>query len=88
MDNKAKMKGSDYMPKVNLELKSLRVKHGLSQEETAKLLGITTATYNRKENGSRKFSVDEAGKLADIFNATVEEIFFTNEVTKLITNTA
>lgn len=76
------------MPKVNLELKSLRVKHGLSQEDTAKLLGITSSTYNRKENGSRKFYVDEAGKLADIFNTTVEEIFFANKVTKRITNSA
>lgn len=76
------------MSKINFELKSLRVKHGLSQEDTAKLLGIAVATYNRKENGNRKFSIDEAGKLAEIFNTTVEEIFFTDRVTKYITNTA
>lgn len=76
------------MTKVNLELKSLRVKHGLSQKDTAKLLGITVATYNRKENGNRRFTVDEAIKLSKIFNTSIEEIFFTNRVTKKITNTA
>jgi putative transcriptional regulator len=76
------------MPKANLELKSLRVKHDMSQEATAQLLEMTVTTYNRKENGLREFTVNEAGKLAELFNVTIEAIFFNDEVTKMTTNTA
>ncbi|MHB9924951.1 transcriptional regulator [Clostridium botulinum] len=73
------------MPKSNINLKILRLKYNLSQKDAAKLLGITTSAYNRKENGIRSFSVDEAGILAKAFSTTVDEIFFTDYVTKIIT---
>lgn len=66
------------MATVNMELKYLRVKNGLTQEETAKILNMTTATYSRKENGIREFSINEAKKISDLFNTSIEEIFFNN----------
>ncbi|EQB4335474.1 helix-turn-helix transcriptional regulator [Clostridium botulinum] len=70
------------MPESNINLKILRLKYGLSQKDAANLLGITTSAYNRKENGIRSFTVDEAGILAKAFSTTVDEIFFTTCVTK------
>ncbi|APU61248.1 helix-turn-helix transcriptional regulator [Clostridium botulinum] len=73
------------MPKANINLKILRLKYNLSQKDAGKLLSITASAYNRKENGIRSFTIEEAGKLAKHFNTTVDEIFFTDSVTKCIT---
>ena len=59
---------------VNL-LKSLRVRQGLKQKDVADILGIQTTSYNNKENGKRKFTVDEAIKLSKLFKCSIEDIF-------------
>ena len=59
---------------VNL-LKSLRVRQGLKQKDVANILGINTNSYNSKENGKRKFTVEEALKLSKLFKCSVEDIF-------------
>lgn len=56
-------------------LKSLRVKQGLKQQDVANYLGITLSAYNYKENGKRKFNVDEAIKLARLLKCDIEDIF-------------
>ena len=56
-------------------LKSLRVKQGLKQQDVANYLGITVSVYNYKENGKRKFSIDEAIKLARLLKCDIEDIF-------------
>ncbi|MDU1252905.1 MAG: helix-turn-helix transcriptional regulator [Peptostreptococcaceae bacterium] len=56
-------------------LKSLRVKQGLKQQDVANYLGITVSAYNYKENGKRKFSIDEAIKLARLLKCDIEDIF-------------
>lgn len=56
-------------------LKSLRVKQGLKQQDVANYLGITVGAYNYKENGKRKFSIDEAIKLARLLKCDIEDIF-------------
>lgn len=43
------------------------------------------STYNMKENGTRKITVEEAYKISKIFNKTIEEIFFNNSVVKVTT---
>lgn len=73
---------TSYTMAKNLELKAQRVRKNLTQSDVAKILGITTFTYQRKENGVRSFTVEEAKKLSDTFGKSIEEIFFNLEVTK------
>lgn len=58
-----------------LKLKAKRVEKGLTQTEIAKRIGIATATYNHKENGSATFSFNEILKLLDILECKFEDIF-------------
>lgn len=59
----------------NYTLKSLRAKKGLRQKDIAQLLNMPVSTYSGKENGERKFTVDEAIILSDIFKCDIREIF-------------
>lgn len=63
-----------------LKLKSIRVEHGESQADVARVLGVSEPTYNQKELGKRDFSLDEAIKLAKYYGKTLDEIFFTQLV--------
>lgn len=48
-----------------------------------KLLDLKTeAAYLKKENGERKFSVDDAFKLAKYFKKSIEELFNTTELSR------
>lgn len=71
--------------KVNYKLKALRVEHGLTQADLARMIGIGEITYVRKENGLSEFKESEIKKICEIFNKKPEEIFFNNDVTKSIT---
>jgi|LGOV01.1.fsa_nt_gb DNA-binding XRE family transcriptional regulator len=66
------------MKNVYFKLKALRVEYDYTQEEIGKLLSIHEATYNRKELGLNKFSLDEALSLSELFNLPVETVFFRN----------
>ncbi|MEG2380025.1 MAG: helix-turn-helix transcriptional regulator [Bacilli bacterium] len=59
----------------NYTLKSLRARRGLRQRDLAELLDIPITTYSSKENGKRKFTVEEAIILSDIFKCDIREIF-------------
>lgn len=61
------------------KLKGLRVEKGLSAEKIANLLGISIATYRRKENRTdgADFYLDEAKRLSGILGVEPREIFFT-----------
>ncbi|TCO79099.1 helix-turn-helix transcriptional regulator [Marinisporobacter balticus] len=67
-------------------LKSLRVKHDLNQNKIAQKLGISVVSYRNKENEHTQFTLKEAKKISEIFNTSIEEIFFKNEVYKKETN--
>ena len=56
-------------------IKELRIKNGYTQKDMAKFLGIDQSTYANKENGRRKFEVEEACVLENIFNVPVIELF-------------
>lgn len=58
------------------KVRFLRKVHGFNQDVMAKTLGITKATYSKKENGSIKFSLEESKVLADFFETTIDELFF------------
>lgn len=59
----------------NYTLKSLRAKRGLRQRDIAELLNMPITTYSSKENGERKFTIEEAITLSDIFKCDIREIF-------------
>ena len=58
-------------------LKSKRVLMGLTQEQLASRIGINTKSYNLKENGKYKFSLDEAAKVSEHLKLTLKE---TNQI--------
>jgi len=57
------------------KLASIRRSENLSQRELAKLIGVTTETYNNKELGKTQFKASEMFIIASFFNTTVDEIF-------------
>ena len=56
---------------MNLRLKELRKKKGLTLEELAKEIGVTKATISRWESGERGLKISQLQKLADYFNVSV-----------------
>ena len=46
----------------------------------AKKLGITKATYSKKERGKIIITLKEAQKIALLFESTVDDIFFDEKV--------
>ena len=59
----------------NLELKALRAKRDLRQSDMAELLKISKSSYCEKENGKRKFKLEEALIIAETFKVNVRDIF-------------
>lgn len=57
------------------ELKSLRVKHNITQKQIAKILEITPEAYSNKETGKYNFTLEEAFKISLLFELPIEEIF-------------
>lgn len=53
-----------------------------TQEDVAKLLGISKETYRLKEKGVQQFKADEMFVLADHFGKELSEIFLPSEYTK------
>ena len=58
------------------KLKALRSLHNVSAKEIAESLSITAQSYYFKEKGKTQFTLDEAKKIADIFNSTIDEVFY------------
>ena len=74
------------MIKIYTKLKKIREQNGFTQDKMAKTLGYNSkSTYNMKENGIRKISVEEAYHISKLFNKSIEEIFFESEVVKMTT---
>lgn len=63
------------MAAVRSELKRLRTERGLTQSEVAKALGITRQFYGMIESGDRNPTVDLAIAIANLFCASVEDLF-------------
>lgn len=61
-------------------LKQLRLKEGYTLQEMSTFLGYNSPNaYSRKEKGERRFTLEEVEIIANLFNKTVEQIFFTNQ---------
>lgn len=70
-------------------LKSKRVLKGLYQYQLAENIGVSTKSYNFKENGKIPFSVYEILKLIECLDLTFEEandIFFFSKLPKSWSN--
>lgn len=55
-------------------LKSKRVLNGFTQEQIATQIGINTKSYNLKENGKNRFSLEEVVKVSETLELTLEEV--------------
>ena len=60
-------------------IKQQRVKHNMTQEYLASMLGISRPTYVQIERGERDITVVEAKKLADVFDMTLENLLAEKE---------
>ena len=71
---------------IYFKLKKLREQNEYTQDDMAIMLGYNSkSTYSMKEKGTRKMTIEEAYKIAKLFNKTIEEIFFDNEVASMTT---
>lgn len=65
------------------KLREIRNRKNISALEMARILGLKTpAAYYKKENGTIKFSLEEADKIAKFLGLPIEVIFFKNEVSE------
>jgi DNA-binding XRE family transcriptional regulator len=61
--------------KINtLKLKSARVASGLRQQQLSQELGMTTKTYNEKENQKKKLWLSEVVAIAKVLKLTSEQV--------------
>lgn len=51
----------------------------------ANLIGVSKASYSKKENSLIKFSSEEAKIVAGEFNKSIEDIFFSSTVSEIET---
>lgn len=69
MENETKCK----MPESPALLKTKRLLYGYTQKDIAKILGISTKSYNFKENGQLDFKRNERVLLKEVFKMTEDE---------------
>ncbi|WP_257431165.1 helix-turn-helix transcriptional regulator [Metaclostridioides mangenotii] len=56
-------------------MKRLRKEKNLRQIDVANVIGVKKTTYASKENGERRFTLEEADALAEYFNVDLREVF-------------
>ncbi len=67
------------------KVRGIRSENHNTQEELAKLLGISTNSYASKENGIIDFKVDELVQIANLYNVPIN-VFFESKVHANINN--
>lgn len=63
------------------KLKGLIAENEMTHSETAEVIDVSPNTFSRKINKISPFTLAEAKKLADYFGVTIEELFFSTDVT-------
>lgn len=61
------------------KLKQLRNNNKLLQSDIAEILEISTSFYSAIETGARNPTINLAKKIADLFEVSIEELFFNNK---------
>ena len=64
------------------QLRKIRCEEDYTCAQMAKVLGVTKATYSKKERGQIIFTLNEAQKIALLFGNTIEYIFFGKNVSE------
>lgn len=62
------------------KIKKLRTDTGLSQEELARLIGISRPTLSQIELGERELKADEISRIAEIFEMPAAELLETSQI--------
>ena len=75
MNMKSRIKEVNNLTGINHKLKGARVEKGLTQEDMAERIGISTFSYLMKENGKRDFTLTEMKKICEILGKELSEIF-------------
>ena len=65
-------------------LQDLRKEKGLTQEQSAKILGITKEYLSMLENGDRNPSDSLKEKMAKLYNSSIADIFLIINSTKCL----
>ncbi len=68
------MLSKNFKDKFINHLKELRTENNLSQNDLAKVLNVTRATYGHYETGRRIISIEDLCKLADFYKVSVDYI--------------
>lgn len=63
-----------FNEQVGKNLRDLRLEHDLSMRDLADRLGTTDTKICRIENGSVKLSLEDAVRIADLFNVPLERL--------------
>jgi DNA-binding XRE family transcriptional regulator len=61
---------------VKTGLKKRRKELRLTQQEVAQRVGLKRQTYQNYENGKREPGIDVMKRLSDLFEKSMEELFF------------
>lgn len=61
-------------------LRKLRQLKGYTCEQMAEKMGLTKATYSKKERGQITMSLGDAEKISDILGSNIDDIFFADKV--------
>lgn len=73
---------SPATPGKRLRLRRLRKQRGWKQEDVAGILGISESYYGMIETGARTPNLVLGHRIARLFNTTVDELFFSEDVEK------
>ncbi|SDI97146.1 putative transcriptional regulator [Halanaerobium congolense] len=68
------------------KLAKLRKKEGLTQEQLAEKVGLSTSSIAMYETGDRKPPLEKAKVLADFFGVSIEDIFFNSKPHECVVN--
>lgn len=67
---------------ITTNLRALRESKGIKQKFIAQQLGISANYYSQIENGHRAPQVEHLLKLREIFEVSLDDIFFNNQIAK------
>lgn len=60
---------------MSTKLRTLRLKHGMTQAYLADILGISRPYYALVESGKKRISLQYARKLADLFQISLDDVY-------------
>ncbi len=62
------------IPRYSGNIRYLRLSHGITQEDMAKFLCVSKASYCKYENGVVDIGIEKLSKLADFFGVTLDQL--------------